>query len=86
MLNKRQLVDEFCHHVMCRRDYNQNRAGALWWEIAVLVTDDKILNAFRDSWIHYTEGVASIESFSYNLKVLRDHLLGRKQNESRIGI
>lgn len=32
MIVKQQLIDEFCHNVICRKDYNQYRAGVLSWK------------------------------------------------------
>ena len=75
MQTKELLVEEFCHNVMCRRENNQGRAGALWWEIAPLISDDTLRTGFKDAWLHYEIGHVSIESFVESVKQLKEHIM-----------
>lgn len=76
MINKESLVEEFCNLVMHRGMTNQHRANALWWEVSCLVDDDKIKKDFEDAWIHYRDGLITIDSFGGSVKILKDHILG----------
>jgi len=63
----KELLINFQHNVLCRRESNQEEARRIWTKLKLYLTDKEIYD-INDDWIHFMLNQVTIDQFGQTIK------------------